>query len=466
MLLINQTIEKFGHDPSKLSKGSDKIVIVKCDYCDEVKEMKNNARSSSLKSYPKDACKSCGGKKRKEALMEKYGVATTQALPEVKAKTKATNLKKFGSESFFASEAGKEKIKESMIEKYGVEHNMKNEEIRKKRDNTIQEKYGVDNVFKLQEFQDLSISRRIENGSIKTYNGKMIKDLAKEHNYAYSSMVERINKLGIDIATFVKKQETSLELNMAQILDELNIKYEKQFRIGKKIADFKLSDFNILIEADGLYWHSDVSDKTSNYHIEKRCFYEENDYRAFFFREDEIRERPHIIKSILSNAAGKCSRLYARNLKAEETPFKNVKNFIDENHLMGRTNNASHSFVLRDSDNIFSALQIKKLEDGGYDISRFCSLSGFSVVGGFSKLLKFFIRNYNPNYIRTFIDLRYGTGSYLPNLGFKLESCHKSFKWTDGHDSFHRLTYKGNSGYDHGLYKIWDCGQAKYILNL
>jgi len=466
MLLIEKTIEKFGHDPTKLSKGSDKIVIVKCDYCNDVKEMKNNGRSSALKSYPKDACKNCGGKKRKEALMEKYGVETTQALPEVRAKTKVTNLKKFGKESYFASNHAKQKIKKSVFEKYGVDHAMKNDEIRQKRDSTIREKYGVDNVFKLQEFQDLGIKRRIENGSIKTYNGKMIKDLAKENGYAYSSMVERINKLGIDIATFVKKQESSLELQMAAILDDANIKYEKQFRIDDKIADFKLCDSNILIEADGLYWHSDVSDKTSNYHIDKRLFYESNNYRAFFFREDEIREKPAIIKSIILNSVGLSKKLYARNLQIKELSFKDARDFISKNHLMGRTNNVSYSLALCDNDNIFSVLQVKKLRDREYDISRYCSLLEHSIVGGFSRLLKYFIRNYSPTMIQTFIDKRYGVGDYLPGLGFEFFSCYKSFQWTDTNETFHRMRFSGNSGYDHGFYKIWDCGQAKYILNV
>jgi very-short-patch-repair endonuclease len=466
MLLIKETIDKYGHDPRDLSKGSDKKVIVQCDYCEKTKEMKNNARSNSLKSYPKDACKNCGGKKRKEALMEKYGVETTQALPDVKAKTKATNLKKFGHESFFGSDAGKEKVKESMLEKYGVEHNMKNKEIRKKRDSTIVKKYGVDNVFKLQEFQDRAINRRIENGSIKTFNGKMIKDLAKEHNYAYSSMVERINKLGIDIATFAKKQESSLELRVAQMLDGLNIKYEKQFKVKNRIADFRLLDSNILIEADGLYWHSDASDKKNDYHFEKRQCYESTGYRCFFFREDEIRDKSDIIKSIILNAIGKSSRVYARKLDVKEVAFKEVKHFLQKNHLMGSANNVSRSIALFDGEDIISVLQLRKIEDDRYDISRFCSLSGLSVVGGFSRLLKFFIKSYKPSYIQTFIDLRYGTGAYLPGLGFELISSHKSFKWTDGCNSFHRLTHRGNSGYENGLYKIWDCGQAKYILNL
>lgn len=467
MLLINETIKRFGYNPTELSKGSDKFVIVKCDYCDATKEIKNNARSSSLKNHPKDACKKCGGKKRKEILFEKYGVETTQAIPEVRAKTKATNLKKFGSESYFASQDGKKKIKQTMIAKYGAEHNMQNEEIRSKRDATIKQKYGTDNVFKLREFQEKSIQKRIENGSIKTFNGKTIKDLAKEQNYAYSSMAERINKLGVDIATFAQKQESSLELKMASILDSIGVKYEKQFKVEKKVADFKILGTNILVEADGLYWHSDAGDKHSDYHFNKRLLYERLGYRAFFFREDEIRDKFPIVKSIITNAVGLSNKLYARKLYVKEIGFKHVKTFVQQNHLMGLTNNASHNFVLCDqNDNIYSALQIKKIRYGEYDISRFCSRLDHSVIGGFSKLLRSFIRTYSPKSIQTFIDARYGTGSYLPELGFKLFSCTKSFKWTDGFDSYHRLTYRGSSGYQHGLYKIWDCGQTKYILNI
>jgi hypothetical protein len=64
---------------------------------------------------------------------------------------------------------------------------------------------------------------------------------------------------------------------------------------------------------------------------------------------------------------------------------------------------------------------------------------------------------------QTFIDLRYGDGDYLQSFGFKELSCHTSFQWTDGLDTFHRMKFKGNSGYEAGLFKIWDCGQRKMV---
>ena len=51
-----------------------------------------------------------------------------------------------------------------------------------------------------------------------------------------------------------------------------------------------------------------------------------------------------------------------------------------------------------------------------WEILRFCNKLNTSVVGGFSKLLKFFIFNFNPNSIITYADARFGEGNvYLKN---------------------------------------------------
>lgn len=67
--------------------------------------------------------------------------------------------------------------------------------------------------------------------------------------------------------------------------------------------------------------------------------------------------------------------------------------------------------------------------------------------------------------ITTFVDQRYGTGDYLLNLGFSFKGMHTSFRWTDCKNTFHRMNFRGNSGYNKGLHKIWDCGQSKWVNN-
>ena len=50
-------------------------------------------------------------------------------------------------------------------------------------------------------------------------------------------------------------KNTGPELKMKEILNELNIPFEHQFRIKNCLYDFHILNTNILIEVDGDYWH-------------------------------------------------------------------------------------------------------------------------------------------------------------------------------------------------------------------
>ena len=109
--------------------------------------------------------------------------------------------------------------------------------------------------------------------------------------------------------------------------------------------------------------------------------------------------------------------------------------------------------------------EVKRRKKGDdWEVSRFCNKIGVSVVGGFSKLLKHFVKKNNPISTTTFIDMRYGVGCYLLDLGFKEISTHVSFKWTDCVNTYPRTRFLSNAGYEKGLVKIWDCGQKKFVL--
>lgn len=54
-----------------------------------------------------------------------------------------------------------------------------------------------------------------------------------------------------------KKGPTSIEKIMMDALDRLGIEYIFQFPFANKfLCDFKLTNYNIIIECDGIYWHS------------------------------------------------------------------------------------------------------------------------------------------------------------------------------------------------------------------
>lgn len=115
------------------------------------------------------------------------------------------------------------------------------------------------------------------------------------------------------------------------------------------------------------------------------------------------------------------------------------------------------------NDKIISIIQIKRVNNKEYEISRFCSVLNMNIIGGFSKLLKNIEKVVEMDSLKTFIDCRYGIGDYLKDFGFNKESCYKSFKWVNGQNVINRMRFPGNSGYENGYVKIWDCGQIKYV---
>ena len=162
---------------------------------------------------------------------------------------------------------------------------------------------------------------------------------------------------------------------------------------------------------------------------------------------------------MILNKLGKCpNKIFAR--KTAPVIGGANKEFFEENHLMGKGKGEIFS-LLYDGEPV-AAIQICRLKDNDYDISRFCCKKNHSVIGGFSKLLKLVEQTLKMDSLKTFIDLRYGKGGYLEDLGFKRGNPSLSFHWTNGERRFHRLKFRGATGYDKGLARIWDCGQLPF----
>ena len=86
-----------------------------------------------------------------------------------------------------------------------------------------------------------------------------------------------------------KKGPTSIERKLYEHLSEIGIDFEKQRRIGGGfIVDAYIKSLNLIIEADGKYWHSTPrgieTDKRKNKH------FEDNNYDFIRLLEDNIND--------------------------------------------------------------------------------------------------------------------------------------------------------------------------------
>lgn len=352
--------------------------------------------------------------KYKKGIKDKFGVECVLSLPSVQDKIEKTNIKKYGAKTFSCSEQGRE----------------------------------------------LARQRAIKTGLAKNYNGKSIATNAQDIGITSSALSNRIKKYGFDKAIKMDKHNTAIEQSIMLYLASINIEYKKEQRVDKYFPDFILPDYDLIIECDGLYWHSDAKQPDNLYHRNKLYKFEELGYRALFFREDELENKLHIIKSMINNQLGLSTRIFGRKTELFDLDKKIAKDFFNNNHLMG--NGQGKTFSLLSEDKVVAAMQIIHKKDI-LEISRFCNKLNTNVIGGFSKLLNR-VKQYYGNYdIGTFIDRRYGQGNYLKDLGFIKENERVSFRWCKDAKTYHRLKFRKNAGYDHRMRKIWDCGQARWV---
>lgn len=73
-------------------------------------------------------------------------------------------------------------------------------------------------------------------------------------------------------------QNTSIEVFVAQWLDEYGVKYEQQKRVGYYFVDFYLTDIQLLLEVNGCWWHAC-----------EECGYNINEYSAHKQAKDKKR---------------------------------------------------------------------------------------------------------------------------------------------------------------------------------
>lgn len=142
--------------------------------------------------------------KKKQALIDTYGVTNVSQIAGVLSKKKETWIKKYGVDNPSKAQVNKDKIKEAwpeieskrkktMLEKYGVESYSSTDEFKNRRKETWLEKYGVDNPTKnveilekvlVKNFQNDYVTKTIVMPSGKTrryqgYENKVMLDLLK-----------------------------------------------------------------------------------------------------------------------------------------------------------------------------------------------------------------------------------------------------------------------------------------------
>ena len=509
--------------------GIKNIPICKNSNCNK----KVNFKNSTI-GYLQYCCNKCISsdpnikKIKEENSFKKFGTSTPSESQLIKNKIIKTNNDRYGGNSPMSSKKTQEKSKQTLLKNYGVDNPNKAPEIIKKRvesfklgdykksfKKTSLEKYGVNHPWMNKEIHKKTIDffysnykKRVESKidsnkfkfigfkkGISTNLSFNCKECNKDFDILTYQFYYRTNsKVSICTNCFPISENSSI--SQIEVYNFIKDNYKGEIisncktMINPYEIDIYLPELKIGFEFNGVWWYSE-NFKKENYHLKKIEISEKNNIKLFSIWEDDWNIHREICESFIINKLGKTkNRIFARKCEVKEVSYIISKSFLDENHLQGDCKSSIRIGLYYNNELVtlmtFSKLRLplqkhekNRNKEKHYELTRFCNKTNTNIIGGASKLLKYFINKYNPIQIETYSDNLISDGNLYKELGFKYSHTSKPGYWyvINGIRE-HRFNWRKQKliklGYDInktegeimselGHYRIYNAGNKKWI---
>lgn len=249
-------------------------------------------------------------------------------------------------------------------------------------------------------------------------------------------------------------------------------------------VDIFLSDYNIAIEYNGIYWHSEKMGKDSNYHVNKLEMTKAAGIRLIQVWEDDWVHKKELIKRLILARIGLSDqkRIGARKTSPSIITVDRAAVFLDNNHIQGRVA-GSFYFGLEHAGELVAVMVFTKQGKGSTSVmlDRYATSAG--VPGGFSKLLKFALSQMpGVTEVVTFADREISQGDLYEQTGFvKDRILPPDYKYVVNGKRVHKFNYRKarikadpNLKYKdgmterelmalNGIPRVWDSGKIRYV---
>ena len=356
---------------------------------------------------------------------------------------------------------------------------------------TMLKNYGVESYARCdtnrtnEQIQYVESREAFVNCILNHFNHKpCIEELSKVLGINESNTLKTVHKYGVESLIDLGNHAVSTyEKNIQSIFGgELS---NRTILKGKEI-DIYFPDKHIGIEFNGDYWHSSLF-KFERYHQLKTIEAENLGVHLIHIFEYELRsdnKKEKIYELLKLKLRSENNRvIYGRSCEVKEIGKELESRFNEKYHLQGSIG-SQIALGLFCRDELLGVMTLGKPRydrSYQYELLRLTFKSGVIVVGGFNKMLKHFIKRYNPQNIVTYCDLSKFTGKSYINAGFSLVCITKpNYVWfnpktgevlTRYQTMKHKLLEIGlgsNEDTEESImtglnyYKIYDCGNLKF----
>jgi very-short-patch-repair endonuclease len=257
---------------------------------------------------------------------------------------------------------------------------------------------------------------------------------------------------------------------------------------GRHSLDLYLPDVKLAIEVNGVYWHSERAGKGKDYHITKTLECRDQGIQLLHLWDYELRTKRQQVLALIRSRLGLNNTVGARNLELRAIDNHQARQFLNQYHLQGHVNCteawALYSTKRKQLAAVMTFGPSRFDRKHSWELLRFASVSGLTVQGGASRLLKAFERNHPQQSLVSYADIRYSQGNVYRQLGFNFvhrsspgyfyskgsengsdivsrykAQKHKLASWLPEFDA--NLTEAANMS-NNGYYRVWDCGNLVY----
>ena len=375
----------------------------------------------------------------KDGMVAKFGYESPQQVPEIRQKTVETVRRVYGVDNVMQSEEAKASMVRNSREANGVDWPAQRPELVKQRTEklrmnfaeSIQDETARDNYLKFKENPKAYLESLPEKPTVTS--------LYKSLGYADATVVYSVladNDIQNLVSFNCSVMESEVHDFIKSLIPDVNIQMRTKRIITPLELDIYLPDYKLAIECNPTYTHNSTlpsfGDKfptPKDYHQEKSNLCKKKGIFLFHIFGYEWKNKQEVIKSMLANLLGVTDRkIYARNTYVDIISYNEATAFLNANHRQGyMTSKVRLGLRVKDTNELVSLITFNKSRKGigkksdddlEWELGRFCNALNTNVVGGASKLFKYFISNYEHSKIVSFSDIAHTKGNLYSILGF------------------------------------------------
>lgn len=289
---------------------------------------------------------------------------------------------------------------------------------------------------------------------------------------------------------------SSYEVLLHNFLSSFNVVFEQHKRniIPPNELDIYIPYKNVAIEFNGNKFHTEwFGKKTRQYHLNKTKLCKEKNVKLIHIFEDEFHNSKEIVFNKISHILGiqhNLHKIYGRKCFIKEVDRYTANKFLEKFHIQGFSNSSIY-YGAYYQNKLIAVMSFKRErnDNNNWELTRFASDYNYICCGVGGKLFKHFVREYNPDSVKSFADRRW-TVDEENNIYIQLEFefdgyTPPDYKYynpkVDKYQRFHKFGFRKQVllkkypdiltpemtetemikelGYD----RIWDCGLIRYV---